>query len=166
MVAELRDAVLAVIRSEGSHDPVQSCSELLACPSDDHAPLREDDASRGSRPRLHLLRQQASPSRTESRSCLLDDATPGPNGVGRRRRLSAHVRRSALLLDDAELLLRRDSQRLLWHLRHRRRAGPSSHRASTDEFGIDRLRGIGAPRALLQSRPTLRPRPRCGWSPG
>ena len=52
------------------------------------------------------------------------------------------------LLDDADLLLRRDSQRLLWHLAT---AGAQVRRAVelTEEFGIDRLRGIGAPRALL-----------------
>jgi hypothetical protein len=52
------------------------------------------------------------------------------------------------LLDDADLLVRRDSQRLLWHLAT---AGAQVRRAVelTDEFGVDRLRGIGAPRALL-----------------
>jgi len=53
-----------------------------------------------------------------------------------------------VLLDDADLLQRRDSQRLLWHLAT---AGAQVRRAVelAPEFGVDRLRDVGAPRALL-----------------
>ena len=52
------------------------------------------------------------------------------------------------VLDDPDLLLRRDSQGLLWNLAT---AGAQVRRAVelAEEFGVDRLRDIGIPRALL-----------------
>ncbi len=55
--------------------------ELLACPSDDHAPLREE--SRGGDDVLVCTYCASSfPIRDGIPVLLLDDATPGPNGVG------------------------------------------------------------------------------------
>jgi hypothetical protein len=53
--------------------------ELLACPSDDHAPLREDAAAL-------VCTYCASRFRVEDGIpvLLLDEATPGPNGLGNR----------------------------------------------------------------------------------
>lgn len=54
---------------------------LLACPSDDHAPLREE-----TRDGAHLLVcthcASSFPIRDGIPVLLLDDATPGPNGLG------------------------------------------------------------------------------------
>jgi uncharacterized protein YbaR (Trm112 family) len=51
--------------------------ELLACPSDDHAPLREDGDEL-------VCTSCASrfPIRDGIPVLLADDATPGPNGLG------------------------------------------------------------------------------------
>jgi uncharacterized protein len=55
--------------------------ELLACPSDDHAPLREE--SRGGDDVLVCTFCASSfPIRDGIPVLLLDDATPGPNGLG------------------------------------------------------------------------------------
>ena len=55
--------------------------ELLACPSDDHAPLREE--SRGGEDVLVCTYCASSfPIRDGIPVLLLDDATPGPNGLG------------------------------------------------------------------------------------
>jgi uncharacterized protein YbaR (Trm112 family) len=55
--------------------------ELLACPSDDHAPLREE--SRGGADVLVCTYCASSfPIRDGIPVLLLDDATPGPNGLG------------------------------------------------------------------------------------
>ena len=55
--------------------------ELLACPSDDHAPLREE--SRGGASVLICTNCQSSfPIEDGIPVLLLDEATPGPNGLG------------------------------------------------------------------------------------
>ena len=58
------------------------------------------------------------------------------------------------LLDDADLLERRDSQRLLWNLAT---AGAQVRRAVelADDFGVESLRDVGVPRALLVATDTL-----------
>jgi uncharacterized protein YbaR (Trm112 family) len=55
--------------------------ELLACPSDDHAPLREE--TRDGAPVL-VCSHCASSFRIEDAIpvLLLDEAVPGPNGLG------------------------------------------------------------------------------------
>jgi uncharacterized protein YbaR (Trm112 family) len=54
---------------------------LLACPSDDHAPLREE--RRGAADVLVCTYCASSyPIRDGIAVMLLDDATPGPNGLG------------------------------------------------------------------------------------
>jgi hypothetical protein len=60
---------------------------LLACPSDDHAPLREEvaDGTGGSDSTDVLVCSYCEsrfPIRDGIPVLLLDDATPGPNGVG------------------------------------------------------------------------------------
>jgi glucose/mannose-6-phosphate isomerase len=52
------------------------------------------------------------------------------------------------LLEDAQMLVRRDERRLLWHLAT---AGAQVRRAveMAEEFGVSRLAGDGVPRALL-----------------
>jgi uncharacterized protein len=55
--------------------------ELLACPSDDHAALREDE--RDGRPVLVCTFCATSyPVEDGIPVLLVDDATPGPNGIG------------------------------------------------------------------------------------
>lgn len=55
--------------------------EILACPSEDHAPLREE--IRDGRPVLVCSNCLTSyPIRDGIPVLLLDDATPGPNGIG------------------------------------------------------------------------------------
>lgn len=58
------------------------------------------------------------------------------------------------LLDDADLLQRRDGHRLLWNLAT---AGAQVRRALelTDEFGVAALKDTGVPRALLVATDTL-----------
>ena len=57
--------------------------EILACPSDDHAPLREE--TRGGVEVLVCTNCLTSyPIRDGIPVLLLDDATPGPNGIGVR----------------------------------------------------------------------------------
>ena len=51
--------------------------ELLACPSDDHAPLRED----GDR-LVCTFCASSYPIEDGIPVLLMDDATPGPNGFG------------------------------------------------------------------------------------
>jgi uncharacterized protein YbaR (Trm112 family) len=58
-----------------------SLLEVLACPSDDHAPLREEQ--RAGEPVLVCTFCATSFPITDGIPVLLlDDATPGPNGVG------------------------------------------------------------------------------------
>jgi uncharacterized protein YbaR (Trm112 family) len=55
--------------------------DLLACPSDDHAPLREEQ--RGDADVLVCSYCASSyPVRDGIPVLLLDEATPGPNGLG------------------------------------------------------------------------------------
>lgn len=55
--------------------------ELLACPSDDHAPLREE--KRGGADVLVCTHCATSyPIDNGIPVLLIDEATPGPNGVG------------------------------------------------------------------------------------
>ena len=51
--------------------------ELLACPSDDHAPLREDGTEL-----VCTFCASRFPVEDGIPVLLLDDATPGPNGLG------------------------------------------------------------------------------------
>ena len=51
--------------------------EIYACPSDDHAPLREADDEL-----ICTFCQTSYPIRDDIPVLLLDDATPGPNGIG------------------------------------------------------------------------------------
>jgi uncharacterized protein YbaR (Trm112 family) len=55
--------------------------ELLACPSDDHAPLRRATSEHGE---VLVCTYCASsfPIRDGIPVLLLDEATPGPNGIG------------------------------------------------------------------------------------
>jgi uncharacterized protein len=55
--------------------------ELLACPSDDHAPLREESGG-GDDVLVCTYCASSFPIRDGIPVLLLDDATPGPNGVG------------------------------------------------------------------------------------
>jgi hypothetical protein len=57
--------------------------ELLACPSDDHAPLTEE--SRDGRPTLVCTFCRSSFAIDDGIPVLLlDEATPGPNGLGKQ----------------------------------------------------------------------------------
>jgi uncharacterized protein YbaR (Trm112 family) len=53
--------------------------ELLACPSDDHAPLREESGAL-----VCTNRAESFPIDDGIPVLLIDDATPGPNGLGNR----------------------------------------------------------------------------------
>jgi uncharacterized protein YbaR (Trm112 family) len=55
--------------------------DLLACPSDDHAPLREEQRAGGD---VLVCTSCASsfPIRDGIPVLLIDEATPGPNGLG------------------------------------------------------------------------------------
>ena len=55
--------------------------ELLACPSDDHAPLREDTVA-GAPVLVCTFCATTFPVSDGIPVLLLDDATPGPNGIG------------------------------------------------------------------------------------
>ena len=54
---------------------------ILACPSDDHAPLREETRD-GADVLVCTYCESAYPIRDGIPVLLLDDATPGPNGIG------------------------------------------------------------------------------------
>jgi uncharacterized protein YbaR (Trm112 family) len=55
--------------------------EMLACPSDDHAPLREE--KRGAADVLVCTTCESTyPIEDGIPVLLLDEATPGPNGIG------------------------------------------------------------------------------------
>ena len=55
--------------------------DMLACPSDDHAPLREGTRAGG--PVLVCTHCESSyPIEDGIPVLLLDEATPGPNGIG------------------------------------------------------------------------------------
>jgi uncharacterized protein YbaR (Trm112 family) len=61
--------------------------EILACPSDDHAPLREESRELGGEVTDVLVCTNcltSYPIRDGIPVLLLDDATPGPNGIGVR----------------------------------------------------------------------------------
>jgi len=51
--------------------------EMLACPSDDHAPLRQSDDAL-----ICTFCATSYPIRDGIAVLLMDDATPGPNGIG------------------------------------------------------------------------------------
>jgi uncharacterized protein YbaR (Trm112 family) len=51
--------------------------EIYACPSDDHAPLREEGDTL-----VCTFCASSYPIRDGIPVLLLDDATPGPNGIG------------------------------------------------------------------------------------
>jgi hypothetical protein len=55
--------------------------ELLACPSDDHAPLR-DDTRDGADVLVCTVCQTVYPIQDGIPVLLRDDAVPGPNGIG------------------------------------------------------------------------------------
>jgi uncharacterized protein YbaR (Trm112 family) len=54
---------------------------LLACPSDDHAPLREDVVD-GVAVLVCTSCASTFPIRDGIPDLLIDEATPGPNGIG------------------------------------------------------------------------------------
>jgi uncharacterized protein YbaR (Trm112 family) len=55
----------------------QDLMAILACPSDDHAPLREDGETL-----VCTFCGTSYPIRDGIPVLLIDDATPGPNGIG------------------------------------------------------------------------------------
>jgi uncharacterized protein len=55
----------------------QDLMAILACPSDDHAPLREDGETL-----VCTFCATSYPIRDGIPVLLIDDATPGPNGIG------------------------------------------------------------------------------------
>ena len=57
--------------------------ELLACPSDDHAPLREEVRD-GAEMLVCTFCASSFPIEDGIPVLLFDDATPGPNGFGNR----------------------------------------------------------------------------------
>lgn len=59
--------------------------ELLACPSDDHAPLREDTHD-GAEVLVCTFCESSFPVEDGIPVLLLDEATPGPNGLGHAAR--------------------------------------------------------------------------------
>jgi uncharacterized protein YbaR (Trm112 family) len=56
--------------------------ELLACPSEDHAPLREESRD-GTAVLVCTYCATSFPIEDGIPVLLLDEATPGPNGVGK-----------------------------------------------------------------------------------
>jgi uncharacterized protein YbaR (Trm112 family) len=56
--------------------------EMLACPSDDHAPLREEQRG-GANVLVCTYCQSTYPIDDGIPVLLLDEATPGPNGLGK-----------------------------------------------------------------------------------
>jgi uncharacterized protein YbaR (Trm112 family) len=62
--------------------------ELLACPSDDHAPLREETRA-GAEVLVCTFCESSFPIDDGIPVLLLDEATPGPNGLGQ----PAHAQR-------------------------------------------------------------------------
>ena len=55
--------------------------EMLACPSDDHAPLREE-TRHGAAVLVCTSCESSFPIEDGIPVLLLDEATPGPNGIG------------------------------------------------------------------------------------
>jgi uncharacterized protein YbaR (Trm112 family) len=55
---------------------------ILACPSDDHAPLRPDVDAVGAEVLVCTFCASTFPVRDGIPVLLLDDATPGPRGIG------------------------------------------------------------------------------------
>ena len=119
--------------------------ELLACPSEDHAPLREETTARVPRWSARYLRL-ALPDRGRHPGAAARRGRPGPARARRRRRRVSGMFDEELL-DDEDQLQRRDETRLLWHLAT---AGAQVRRAVElyDEVGFERLRGE-VPRSLL-----------------
>ena len=56
--------------------------EMLACPSDDHAPLREEQRG-GAEVLVCTFCLSSFPVEDGIPVLLLDEATPGPNGLGK-----------------------------------------------------------------------------------
>jgi uncharacterized protein YbaR (Trm112 family) len=56
--------------------------ELLACPSDDHAPLREEKRD-GADVLVCTYCATSYPIDNDIPVLLIDEATPGPNGIGK-----------------------------------------------------------------------------------
>lgn len=56
--------------------------EMLACPSDDHAPLREEQRD-GAEVLVCTYCASSFPVEDGIPVLLLDEATPGPNGLGK-----------------------------------------------------------------------------------
>ena len=56
--------------------------EMLACPSDDHAPLREEQRA-GEEVLVCTFCLSSFPIEDGIPVLLLDEATPGPNGLGK-----------------------------------------------------------------------------------
>jgi uncharacterized protein len=56
--------------------------EMLACPSDDHAPLREEQRG-GNEVLVCTYCASSYPIEDGIPVLLLDEATPGPNGLGK-----------------------------------------------------------------------------------
>jgi uncharacterized protein YbaR (Trm112 family) len=59
--------------------------ELLACPSDDHAPLREETRE-GAEVLVCTFCESSYPIADGIPVLLLDEASPGPNGLGHAAR--------------------------------------------------------------------------------
>lgn len=57
--------------------------EMLACPSDDHAPLEEETRD-GAAVLVCTFCRSAFPIDDGIPVLLLDEATPGPNGLGKK----------------------------------------------------------------------------------
>ncbi|HEV7207034.1 MAG TPA: Trm112 family protein [Jatrophihabitans sp.] len=55
--------------------------DMLACPSDDHAPLREESRD-GADVLVCSFCESSFPIQDGIPVLLLDDATPGPHGIG------------------------------------------------------------------------------------
>jgi uncharacterized protein YbaR (Trm112 family) len=55
---------------------------IYACPSDDHAPLREERREDGEDTLVCTYCLSSYPIRDGIPVLLMDDATPGPNGIG------------------------------------------------------------------------------------
>jgi uncharacterized protein YbaR (Trm112 family) len=55
---------------------------VLACPSDDHAPLRQEVEGDGAQVLVCTVCLTSYPVLDGIPVLLVDDATPGPNGVG------------------------------------------------------------------------------------
>ena len=139
--------------------------EMLACPSDDHAPLREEtrDGARGAG--LHALRL-GFPIEDGIPVLLLDEAMPGPEraAAARGRAVTHASTRPCSTTPDAARAARRAAAAVgAGHRRAPRCAGRSRLRG---DFGVERLRGDELPRALLVATDARAVGCARGWSPG